>query len=89
MSVANLFRLEGKVALVTGASSGIGLAIAEALAAAGAKVVLVARRATELAAAAKKIGTAAAALPCDLADRQALFECAAGRRRASVRPTSW
>jgi len=77
MSVANLFRLEGKVALVTGASSGIGLAIAEALAAAGAKVVLVARRATELAAAAKKIGTAAAALPCDLADRQALFECAA------------
>ncbi|MBM3354060.1 MAG: SDR family oxidoreductase [Betaproteobacteria bacterium] len=77
MSVANLFRLEGKVALVTGANSGIGLAIAEALATTGAKVVLVARRAAELAAAAKKIGAAAAALPCDLADRQALFECAA------------
>jgi gluconate 5-dehydrogenase len=77
MNVADLFRLEGRVALVTGASSGIGLAIAQALAGAGAKVVLVARRATELAAAAKKIGAAAAALPCDLADRQALFECAA------------
>jgi NAD(P)-dependent dehydrogenase (short-subunit alcohol dehydrogenase family) len=77
MSVAGLFRLEGRVALVTGASSGIGLAIAEALVGAGAKVVLVARRAAELAAAAKKIGAAAAALPCDLAERQALFECAA------------
>jgi gluconate 5-dehydrogenase len=77
MNVAKLFRLEGRVALVTGASSGIGLAIAEALAGAGAKVVLVARRAAELEAAARKIGAAAAALPCDLADRRALFGCAA------------
>jgi gluconate 5-dehydrogenase len=76
MSVAGLFRLEGKVALVTGASSGIGLAIAEALAGAGAKVVLVARRAAELAAAANRIGAPAASLPCDLADRRALFACA-------------
>jgi NAD(P)-dependent dehydrogenase (short-subunit alcohol dehydrogenase family) len=76
MSVAGLFRLDGKVALVTGASSGIGLAIAEALAQAGARVVLVARRAAELAAAVTKIGTATAALPCDLADRRALFACA-------------
>jgi len=77
MSIAGLFRLEGRVALVTGASSGIGLAIAEALADAGAKVVLVARREAELASAAKKIGAAAAPLPCDLADRRALFECSA------------
>ena len=77
MSAAQLFSLEGKVALVTGANSGIGLAIAEALASAGGKVVLVARRAAELEAAAKRLGPIAAPLPCDLADRRSLFDCAA------------
>jgi gluconate 5-dehydrogenase len=79
VSVIDLFRLDGKVALVTGASSGIGRAIAGALAEAGAKVVLVARRAGELDAARREIetrGGSAAILPCDLADRPALFDCA-------------
>jgi NAD(P)-dependent dehydrogenase (short-subunit alcohol dehydrogenase family) len=43
------FRLDGKRALVAGASSGIGLACAAALAEAGAEVLLLARREAELA----------------------------------------
>jgi NAD(P)-dependent dehydrogenase (short-subunit alcohol dehydrogenase family) len=49
MSVMNRFRLDGKVAVVTGASSGLGVAFAKALAEAGADVVLGARRVERLA----------------------------------------
>lgn len=44
MEVESLFRIEGKVALVTGASRGIGRAISRVLARAGARVVLVSRK---------------------------------------------
>jgi NADP-dependent 3-hydroxy acid dehydrogenase YdfG len=65
--------LAGRVALVTGASSGIGAAAAEALAAAGATVVLVARRADRLETLISQIegrGGNAIALPGDITDEQ-------------------
>ena len=48
MTVMNRFRLDGKVAIVTGASSGLGVAFAKALAEAGADVVIGARRVDKL-----------------------------------------
>ncbi|TNC46552.1 SDR family oxidoreductase [Rubellimicrobium rubrum] len=60
--------LEGKVAAITGAASGIGLASAEAMMAAGARVVLVDRDERALAALAEKHGAAAIPLKIDLLD---------------------
>jgi NAD(P)-dependent dehydrogenase (short-subunit alcohol dehydrogenase family) len=70
-----LFSLDGLVALVTGGSSGIGQAIGSALAGAGARVVLLARSADALAAAAARVGAAGGAagrVSADLGDRAAL-----------------
>jgi short-subunit dehydrogenase len=57
-------------ALVTGASKGIGRALAEALAARGAAVGLAARSADELSSLAEALGPRAVALPCDVADAE-------------------
>lgn len=78
-----LFDLTGKRALITGSSQGIGLALAEGLAAAGAEVVLNGRDAGRLAAAAAKI-PGARVLAFDVTDHDAVraavdgFESAVG-----------
>ena len=67
-----LFSLSGRVAVVTGGSSGIGLGIALALGRAGAKVVIVARTPANLAESVTRLATAgcaAVAVSADLADR--------------------
>jgi 3-oxoacyl-[acyl-carrier protein] reductase len=66
-----MFRLDGKVALVTGASSGIGAAIARALHAQGAQVALTGRREAELSALAGELGERAGVHPADLAEASA------------------
>ncbi|MCX5739809.1 MAG: SDR family NAD(P)-dependent oxidoreductase, partial [Proteobacteria bacterium] len=69
MSVADLFSVAGKVALVTGGSRGIGLMIASGLVEAGAKVYVASRKQQDCdraAAELSKLGTCVA-LPGDLA----------------------
>ena len=61
--------LQRQLAVVTGASRGIGLATASMLARRGASVVLIARGAPALEAAAQAIGPLAFVIPCDVADR--------------------
>jgi 3-hydroxy acid dehydrogenase/malonic semialdehyde reductase len=64
--------LSETTALVTGATSGIGLACAEALARAGARVVAAGRREDRLAALASRLGPAIHPLPLDVRDKAAL-----------------
>src|SRR5579859_6027666 len=66
----NLFDLTGKVAVVSGGSRGIGYMIADGLMNAGAQVYLVARKADEVAAAAKRLGDNAIAVTGDLSTQE-------------------
>ncbi|HEX5830122.1 MAG TPA: SDR family NAD(P)-dependent oxidoreductase [Gemmatimonadaceae bacterium] len=76
MTVLPELSLRGRRALVTGASRGIGLAIARALAARGAAVALMARSADAVRAHATALGPQAHALPCDLSDADAVARAA-------------
>ncbi len=79
--------LAGRTAIVTGASRGIGAAIARALAGAGARVALVRAEREALEKLAAELGAGALAVPCDLTDDGAVTRAAAAavrsvRRRA-------
>jgi NAD(P)-dependent dehydrogenase (short-subunit alcohol dehydrogenase family) len=68
-----MFRLDGRTAIITGASSGLGVVMAEALAGAGANVVVAARRTDRIEELARSIGAAggkALAQRCDVSSEQ-------------------
>ncbi|MFA5027467.1 MAG: SDR family oxidoreductase [Candidatus Methylomirabilota bacterium] len=84
MDTRALFDLSGKVAVVTGGASGIGYAIAEGLASAGAKVVIAARsvdRIERAAATLRERTLEVAAHPVDVTDRASVERLEAGVRR--------
>ncbi|MDK8874351.1 SDR family NAD(P)-dependent oxidoreductase [Paracoccus sp. SSJ] len=81
------FSLKGRVALVTGAGRGIGRAIAEVYAQAGAEVVLCARSRTEIAEVAQALveqGFKARAIPCDVTDVADFRALADGLERLDI-----
>jgi 3-oxoacyl-[acyl-carrier protein] reductase len=67
-----MFQLNGKAALVTGATGGIGGAIARALHAQGAAVAISGTRRERLEHMAQELGSRVHVLPCDLADKDAV-----------------
>ena len=74
----DLFRLDGKVALVSGGTGGLGFAIAECLIAQGARVVVSSENESAVRDAAQRLGNNATGLTCDVADEAACASLVAG-----------
>ena len=73
MKISELLRIKGKVAVVTGASSGLGVTFAEALAEGGANLILAARRIeklNEVAVQMRKLGVKAMPFQCDVSKQE-------------------
>jgi NADP-dependent 3-hydroxy acid dehydrogenase YdfG len=81
VSVKDAMTQASKLALVTGASSGIGAATARLLATQGYRVVLIGRRRDALQDVAAEIGAAAVVEPCDASDGEAVLAVAERVRR--------
>ena len=89
-TILDLFRLDGRVAIVTGASSGLVVDFARALAEAGADVVLAARRVDKLYATARLVedaGRRALTVAMDIADPASVLAAASKPSSLTV-PTS-
>ncbi|TBW37639.1 SDR family oxidoreductase [Siculibacillus lacustris] len=84
---SRVFRLDGEVALITGGGSGLGLAVAQCMAAAGARVVVVGRREAPLAEACAAIGPSASYEVADITEFDKV-EALVARVRERVGPIS-
>lgn len=82
------FHLNGECALITGGGSGLGLAMAQCMAAAGARVILVGRDESRLAAAAQSIGAAACHVAHDVTDLAAAPDLVRRAEAAAGSPVS-
>ncbi len=88
LTFPDVFSLSGETALITGGGTGLGLGMAQCLAAAGAKVVLVGRREAELAQAASGIGAAAGYVVHDITRLETAPGLVAAAERTAGGPVS-
>ena len=82
------FRLDGEVALITGGATGLGFGMARSMVAAGAKVVIAARREAELIKAVATLGSAASYVRHDVTEPGRAGELVAAATRAAGAPPS-